>query len=67
MTGKMLSRILRERGIKGIVISPLHAGRGHLSMNWKWFSAVSLSHSLAEPHMHLVTPNTPGWPTLCAF
>jgi DNA-binding LacI/PurR family transcriptional regulator len=56
MSGKVLSRILRERGIKGLVISPLHAGRGHLSLKWEWFSTVSISYSLAQPQMHLVTP-----------
>jgi len=56
MTDKILSRILRERGIKGLVISPLHAGRGHLSLNWEWFSTVSISYTLTQPQMHLITP-----------
>ncbi len=56
MTGRTLSRILRERGIKGVVISPLDAGRGHVNLNWEWFSAVSLSNSLAKPEMHLISP-----------
>lgn len=56
MSGLRLSRILRERGIEGVLIAPLHAGRGHLRLQWDWFSAVSVSHSLTAPGLHTVVP-----------
>jgi DNA-binding LacI/PurR family transcriptional regulator len=56
MNGSKLSRILRDRGINGIVVAPLHAARGHVSLHWDWFSAISLSYSLAAPDLHTFVP-----------
>ncbi|MDX6767582.1 MAG: LacI family DNA-binding transcriptional regulator [Candidatus Methylacidiphilales bacterium] len=52
MKGNRLSRILRQRGIQGLLFAPLPNPGLKLEMEWEWFSCVSLSPSLLQPQMH---------------
>lgn len=49
MSGQRLSSVLRERGIRGIVVPPLPGGRVHLRLDWSSFAAVALSRGLIKP------------------
>jgi len=44
LTAKRASQILFSRGIRGLLICPLPTDRGHLSLEWKKFSAVSFGY-----------------------
>jgi len=52
MTARRLSNILLARGITGVVVGPLPRGRGHLSLNWEYFSACAMGYSMWRPHLH---------------
>lgn len=52
MTPKRLSRVLRARGITGIVVAPLPEGTHQLAFEWDQFSAVAIGLSLWEPRHH---------------
>jgi DNA-binding LacI/PurR family transcriptional regulator len=52
ITSKRLTHILVARGISGLVIAPLPAASGHLSLDWSKFSVAALGYSLARPNMH---------------
>ncbi|QHI69329.1 LacI family DNA-binding transcriptional regulator [Tichowtungia aerotolerans] len=57
MSGRRLTQILVTRGISGIIIPPLlHAG-GHLSIDWKEFSAVAIGYSMLSPNLHRICPD----------
>lgn len=56
ITGRRLTDILLARGIRGVLIPPLPAPRGHLSLDWSSFAAVALSTSVAQPALHRVVP-----------
>ncbi len=53
MTARRASQILLHRGIRGLLICPLPANRGHLSLRWESFSAISFGYSLLRPKLHL--------------
>ena len=53
MTGHRASQVLLHRGIRGLLICPLEISRGHLSLEWEKFSAVSFGYSLVRPPVHL--------------
>lgn len=55
MTGRRLSRILYNRGISCICIAPILQPRGHLSLDWERFSAVTIGYSLVRPAINRVT------------
>jgi len=57
MSSARLTKILFSRGIQGILIGPLNAARGHLSLQWDRFSIVALGHSISEPRVHRVVNN----------
>src|ERR1051325_4692375 len=41
MTGKRLTSILHARNIRGLLIAPLPASHGHLSLDWSQFAAAT--------------------------
>lgn len=53
MTARSSSQVLFSRGIRGLLICPLAISRGHLSLQWERFSAVSFGYSLVRPKLHL--------------
>jgi DNA-binding LacI/PurR family transcriptional regulator len=55
MTSKKASRQLYNRGIRGLLIAPLFAARGHLSLEWDRFAAVALGYTLSRPRLNLVS------------
>lgn len=57
MTGRRMSAILKARGIRGLLIPPLPRTCGHLSIDWKAFSSVALTYTMARPNLHRVVPD----------
>lgn len=61
VTGKMsaarLSRILRNRGIEGVIIGPLRHAETRLPLDWRHFACVAIGHSLVEPRINRVCNN----------
>jgi DNA-binding LacI/PurR family transcriptional regulator len=55
LTAKRASRILFNRGILGLLICPLENNRGHLSLDWEKFSAVTFGYTMSRPKLHLFT------------
>jgi LacI family transcriptional regulator len=57
MTPALMARMLENRGIAGILISPQPSGRMRMRirMNWSSFAAVSFGYTLAFPSFHRVT------------
>jgi DNA-binding LacI/PurR family transcriptional regulator len=53
-TWPRLSTVLRERGIRGVLVGPLPGGRARLRLRWEWFSCVAIGLSLARPELHRV-------------
>lgn len=51
---KRLSRILWNRGIRGVVIDTLRPEDARLALDWHRFSAATTSFSLAKPLLHRV-------------
>jgi DNA-binding LacI/PurR family transcriptional regulator len=51
----VLSKILRARNIKGLLLAPQQRGRTHLKMDWENFSVVTLGFTLVHPQFHVVT------------
>jgi LacI family transcriptional regulator len=53
MTSQRLSRILRTRGITGIVFSGCeHNTSFHLEMNWDWHCAAIIGNARCTPELH---------------
>jgi len=57
MTVQKFPKILRSRGINGILVAPRHAEQRQteIHMDWTRFPAVTFGYSLAWPPLHLVT------------
>ena len=53
LTARRSSQVLLHRGIRGLLICPLPISRGHLSLQWKNFAAVTFGYSLVRPRLHL--------------
>ncbi len=53
LSARRASQVLLHRGIRGLLICPLAISRGHLSLEWEKFSAVSFGYSLVRPRLHL--------------
>jgi len=49
-----LSRLLRARGIKGILLPPQPVPHTHIQLGWSDFAAVSFGSTLTRPHLHTV-------------
>ncbi len=50
--GRHVARVLRNRGIDGIVLSPLPNNYSTIGFDWEQFSIVSLGNNLAMPRLH---------------
>jgi LacI family transcriptional regulator len=57
LTPRRASQILRERGVRGIIVGPLNRGSTVLHLDWERFSSVSLGRSLAHPGLTAVSTN----------
>lgn len=57
LSPEKFSRMLRMRGIEGVLIPPLPGEGGVLSLDWTWFSSVVVSHTLVSPRLHRVMPH----------
>lgn len=57
MTARKLSGIVRSRGIRGVCVSPLLAGRGHFNLEWEHFSPVAVGYSMVRPNPHRAAPH----------
>ncbi len=55
LTGARFSKMLRARGIPGLLIAPLPRPSGHLRLDWEHFAAVTIGYSLARPELHRVS------------
>jgi LacI family transcriptional regulator len=55
MTSRRLSDILYARNIRGLLIAPMPATRGHLSLEWPRFAAATLGASLYRPDLPRAT------------
>lgn len=49
---QQLNRILRSRGISGLVVSPLDKPGQTLDLDWEQFACAAVGYSLAEPSLH---------------
>jgi LacI family transcriptional regulator len=52
-----LSRMLRSRGIDGLLIAPMPGERASLELEWSAFSAITVGTTLCSPHLHRVLPH----------
>lgn len=50
--GRHVARVLRNRGIDGVVLSPLPNNYSTIGFDWEQFSTVSLGNNLATPRLH---------------
>lgn len=57
MSGRRVSAILRARNIRGLLIAPVPASRGHLSLDWRHFAVAALGYSMWKPEFHRVVAN----------
>jgi LacI family transcriptional regulator len=60
LTPTKASRQLVNRGIKGLIIAPLHSAHDHLELEWEHFCAVAIGRSLVAPRLHRVAANLYG-------
>lgn len=49
-----LSKILRARGISGLLLTPQTQAGTHIQLDWENFSAVTFGFSLTKPQLHVV-------------
>ena len=49
-----LSRLLKARGIRGILLPPQPLPQTHVQLDWSDFAAVSFGSTLTRPHLHTV-------------
>jgi len=54
MTSKRANTVLSNRGIRGLLIAPLPVAHGHLSLDWRLFSAATFGFTLAWPRLQTV-------------
>lgn len=57
MTTRRLKQILHTQAIRGVIIPPLPAAKGHLSLDWDEYAAVAIGYSMLRPDIHRVSPN----------
>lgn len=53
MTGSRMTKILKARGIRGILIPPRPTPLSHITLDWREFSAACIGHALPAPKLHL--------------
>jgi LacI family transcriptional regulator len=52
-----IAQILEARGIKGLLLAPVHAQNATVALDWDRFCAVSLCRALASPYLNVVDHN----------
>lgn len=52
MSNQRFSEMLRARGVRGIMLTPLPRLGMHVDLNWSYFSVVAHGLSIAEPVFH---------------
>jgi LacI family transcriptional regulator len=57
MSGAALTRVLRARGIRGLVIPPVVAPGTRLDIEWAHFSCATIGYSFTEPRLHRAAAN----------
>jgi LacI family transcriptional regulator len=57
MTTSKFNGILRARGIRGVIITPLPDAMGHVTMDFSRLAAATVGYPLAKPHIH----HCSGW------
>ncbi|TVR54566.1 MAG: LacI family transcriptional regulator [Puniceicoccaceae bacterium] len=50
-----LDRILRTRGITGVIVGDFPIAHAALDLSWENYCAVSMAFSMESPHLHVVT------------
>ncbi len=51
------TEILRNRGITGLIVAPLHSINEPVALDWSHFATVAIGHSLHDVPVHRVTHN----------
>jgi LacI family transcriptional regulator len=59
MTGAALTRMLRARGIRGLIIPPVATPGTRLDIEWEHFSCATIGYSFSEPRLHRAAANLP--------
>lgn len=54
MTGTRMTRILRARGIRGLILHSLPAAGGRLELDWSGFACVTKGLTVSHPPVHRV-------------
>lgn len=54
MSGERMTRILRARGIRGLIVHSLPAAGGSLQLGWKHFACVTKGLTVTHPPLHRV-------------
>ncbi len=57
MTGSALTRVLRARGIRGLIIPPVGTPGTRLDIAWEHFSCATIGYSFTEPRLHRAAAN----------
>lgn len=57
MTGAALTRMLRARGIRGVIIPPVADPGTRLDIDWTHFSCATIGYSFTEPRLHRAAAN----------
>jgi LacI family transcriptional regulator len=57
MTPERAGQILESRGIKGLLVAPVHAAVARLPLAWERFCSVSLCRNLVSPDLNVVDHN----------
>lgn len=56
-TGAALTRVLRARGIRGLIIPPVATPGTRLDIDWAHFSCATIGYSFTEPRLHRAAAN----------
>lgn len=57
MNGVALTRVLRARGIRGLIIPPIANPGTRLDIAWEHFSCATIGYSFTEPRLHRAAAN----------
>jgi LacI family transcriptional regulator len=57
MTGAALTRMLRTRGIRGLIVPPVGNPSTRLDIAWEHFSCATIGYSFMEPRLHRAAAN----------
>lgn len=51
---RQMTRVLRSRGIRGVIVGPFPRGKAELLLDWSHFAPVAIGYSMAKPVLHRV-------------